>query len=370
MTTYEPQTNLLRRQLKKACKKDGSCDFKLLLELVDRAYDDNIKERRMADTTLKIMSTELLESNRELRKQAEVLKKSRDQLLEVTHQASQAARLSGMAEVATNILHNIGNILNSVNTSVALLIEKFKSTKFNNLDKLADMLEEHKEDYLDYFTNDPKGKYVPAYFHELANYWREQYPLLAYELTALSKNIDHIKDCIAMQQTMATNSGMIEPTNVSKLLDSIIEIQSKEAKVNNITFSKEYTSIPDLILDRIKLYQIFMNLIQNARQSVIMSDTLRREIIIKIDSDKKDNITISVTDTGIGISSKNLKKIFSHGFTTKKDGHGFGLHYCANAAIEMGGKMYVDSPGEGKGATFSLILPYKPVDQVGETDAA
>lgn len=370
MVNFDPQSNLLRRQITKATQNDGSLDVNLLLEVVDRAYLENAKERRMADTTLKIMSGELLESNRELRIQAEELKKSKDRLVEVTNQASHAARISGMAEVATNVLHNIGNTLNSVNTTVTLLAERFKNTKFNNFGKLADLLNEHKNNLSAYLSSDPKGKLIPLYFIELSEHWQQQAPLLHQELSDLIKNIDHIKDCIALQQSMAKSSGMLEPANLSNMIDSIIELQLKEIKSSDINITKNYAPLPSLMLDRIKLYQIFVNLLQNAHQSILINKSQNRNISISITSNNTANVFVSITDTGMGISPENLKKIFSHGFTTKKDGHGFGLHYCANAANEMGGKMQADSPGEGLGATFTLTIPYKPVVQYGENDVA
>jgi signal transduction histidine kinase len=69
---------------------------------------------------------------------------------------------------------------------------------------------------------------------------------------------------------------------------------------------------------------------------------------------------IRVEDNGIGIPPENLTRIFSHGFTTRPDGHGFGLHIGAINAREMGGSLSVASEGTGRGATFTLILPMSP----------
>ncbi|MBX3457934.1 MAG: HAMP domain-containing histidine kinase [Candidatus Paracaedibacteraceae bacterium] len=370
MISFIPQTNLLKRQLSKSTQPDGNINIQLLLELVDRAYLENIKERRLAETNLKIMSTELLESNRELRIQTNELKESKDRLVEATNQASKAARVSGMAEVATNVIHNIGNTLNSVNTTASILTERFKTTKFSNFGKLAALLNEHKDNLNEFFINDPKGRLVPQYILELSEHWKTEVPHLANDLYELNKNIDHIKDCIALQQSMAKNAGMLEPTNLSKIIDSIIELQLKEIRSSAIQIETQYATLPSLMLDRIKIYQIFVNLLQNARQSIIINKSENREIKVSIHSDNSSFVTVSITDTGGGISPDNLKKIFSHGFTTKKDGHGFGLHYCANAANEMGGKISVDSPGEGLGATFTLTLPYQQVDTYGDPNAA
>jgi signal transduction histidine kinase len=64
-----------------------------------------------------------------------------------------------------------------------------------------------------------------------------------------------------------------------------------------------------------------------------------------------------VIDNGEGIAAENLTRIFAHGFTTKKDGHGFGLHSCVLAAREMGGSLLAASDGPGRGAAFTLVLP-------------
>ena len=69
---------------------------------------------------------------------------------------------------------------------------------------------------------------------------------------------------------------------------------------------------------------------------------------------------ISVADNGIGIPAENLTRIFAHGFTTRKHGHGFGLHSSALAASEMGGALRVQSDGHGCGATFTIELPLSP----------
>ena len=66
---------------------------------------------------------------------------------------------------------------------------------------------------------------------------------------------------------------------------------------------------------------------------------------------------ISYIDNGIGIPADNLTRIFGHGFTTRKEGHGFGLHSGALAAKELGGALTVESDGPGKGATFTLEFP-------------
>jgi signal transduction histidine kinase len=68
-------------------------------------------------------------------------------------------------------------------------------------------------------------------------------------------------------------------------------------------------------------------------------------------------VHIVVSDNGVGIAPETLVRVFEHGFTTKKDGHGFGLHGAALTAQELGGTLSAASEGPGRGATFTLDLP-------------
>jgi signal transduction histidine kinase len=69
-------------------------------------------------------------------------------------------------------------------------------------------------------------------------------------------------------------------------------------------------------------------------------------------------VRISVIDNGVGIPAQNMDRLFTHGFTTRQSGHGFGLHSGALAAQELGGTLHAESEGAGRGAAFILELPY------------
>jgi signal transduction histidine kinase len=78
---------------------------------------------------------------------------------------------------------------------------------------------------------------------------------------------------------------------------------------------------------------------------------------VRVEWPAEDRLTLCVEDNGVGIAKDNLRRIFTHGFTTRRDGHGFGLHSCANAAAEMGGRLSAESAGLGEGARFVLEIP-------------
>lgn len=363
----EVQSSILKRQLDKVRLDDGGYDVKSLVSLIDQAYMDAEKERRMANRSLHLMSSELLESNQDLRQQTAELQESQEQLMEASQQLTMAARYAGMAEVATNVLHNIGNILNSVNTTASLLSEKVMTSKMMNLIRIKSMLQEHQDDLVGFLTIDPKGKLLPEYIMKLADFWKENQDYILHELDILNKNIDYIKDCIAMQQTMANTSGMVEFVNPEKVIDAILRLQENSTEKSLITVEKKYDPLPAIILDRIKLHQILVNLFQNAFQALLSSKTKDKKIIISINNLPNNHLQIRIQDNGGGILPENLAKIFGHGFTTKKTGHGFGLHYCANAATEMGGTLEATSPGLDQGATFILTVPYKSGSESSHT---
>ena len=123
--------------------------------------------------------------------------------------------------------------------------------------------------------------------------------------------------------------------------------------------------MPQVQVEKQKVLQILVNLMRNARDALVESGRQGPAIDLahpnRRRSDEK-KVVIEVIDNGVGIEEENLTKIFSHGFTTKRHGHGFGLHSSANAAKEMGGNLTAHSDGPGRGAVFTLELPFMPVE--------
>jgi signal transduction histidine kinase len=115
-------------------------------------------------------------------------------------------------------------------------------------------------------------------------------------------------------------------------------------------------------VEKSKVLQILINLVRNAQHACDASNRDERRVTLRLLA-AADRIQVSVSDNGVGIAKENLTRIFNHGFTTKKDGHGFGLHSGALAAQEMGGSLNVASAGVGQGATFTLEFPIQPSDK-------
>ncbi len=286
-------------------------------------------------------------------------KRSADEIVTMHRQITEASRRAGMADVATGVLHNVGNVLNSVNTSTTVITENLRRSKLATLDKTVCVAEKNANDFVTFFQENPQGKMLIPFLRQLTDALHSEQEHNCEELSQLSKNIDHLKQIISMQQTYARSSNSVaESLTLNELVDDALQINFASLKKNQIEIVKEYCDSPLIIVDKHKALQILANLISNAKQSIEEESPQARRITLRTKV-IEDECVIEVQDTGIGISAKNMKKIFTHGFTTKMDGHGFGLHSSANAANEMGGKLSSHSEGAGLGACFALSLPRK-----------
>lgn len=267
------------------------------------------------------------------------------------------SRQAGMAEIATTVLHNVGNVLNSVNVSAELVSSQMRASKAQGLARVAQMMNEHIDDLGDFLTRDQKGKLLPEYLIRLADVVTVEQQGIIEELGQLTKGIDHIKTIVAAQQTYAVAVSIVETVPVSQLIDDALRMSAGSRSRQEVAVVKEIADLPLLSLDRHRVLLILVNLISNARQA--LGGVLDRKPCITFSACLTEGPTlrITVSDNGNGIAPEHLPRIFSHGFTTRPDGHGFGLHSCALAAREMGGRLTVHSEGAGHGATFTLDIP-------------
>jgi signal transduction histidine kinase len=278
------------------------------------------------------------------------------ELREAERELVDAARMAGMAEIATNVLHNVGNVLNSVNISAELVTRKLKNSKTLGLGKAVKMMNEHAEDLGQFMTLDEKGRLLPRYFNELVDSIAAEQALLIDELAQLTKSVDHIKEIVTTQQSYAGAARLVEPLNVSDLFEDALRMNSGALNRHHVTVIKDYQDAPTIMGDKHRLLLVLINLISNAKFA--MSHVSEpREMILGIRIVDRTTLCLSVKDRGEGIAPDNLARIFNHGFTTRKDGHGFGLHSCALAAVEMNGRLHVHSDGLGQGALFTLEIP-------------
>ncbi len=279
-----------------------------------------------------------------------------EELERVHKQLLTASRQAGMAEVATNVLHNVGNVLNSVNVSASMVSERIKRSKCAGLGRVAALFKEHAAD-LAAFVSGAQGTHLPAYLTELANELLAERDAAVEELTALRSNVEHIKEIVAMQQGYARLGGITDTVDVRVLVDDSLRMNEGAFSRHGVTIVRDFEDVPTVRVDKHKVLQILVNVIRNAKYACAEAKGGgERRVTVRVRA-SSSAVLISVIDTGVGIPRENLDRIFSYGFTTRAEGHGFGLHSSALAARELGGTLHAESPGPGMGATFTLTLP-------------
>jgi PAS domain S-box-containing protein len=284
------------------------------------------------------------------RKEAEArLEEAHKQLLEVSRQA-------GMSEVATSVLHNVGNVLNSVNVSSSMISEKIRNSKVPNIAKAVSLMRAHESDLAGFLANDPKGRQLLGYLSNLATHLAQEQEEILSETASLAKKIMHIKEIVAMQQSYAKSPGILESLSGADLMEDAVGMNIGSMERHHIKVVRVYAKVPPILVEKHKVLQILVNVIRNAKYACDNSGREDKQITLRI-ANGDHTVKISVADNGVGIPAENMTRIFNLGFTTKKNGHGFGLHSGALAAKELGGKLLAFSDGPDRGATFTLELP-------------
>jgi len=290
------------------------------------------------------------------RKESErALRVSQQQLLETSHQI-------GMAEMATSVLHNMGNALNSIGVSATVAAEKLSKLKVGGLTQAVGLMRAHEADLGDFITRDPHGRHLPEFLGRLAEHLAEEQSLVLEELGNLRKGVEHVNDILTVQQNYARMSSLTQAAAAVDLVEDALRMNAHSLEQHGVQVSRDYApNLPEVTVQKHKVLQILMNLIRNARYACDASGSAEKRLTLRLNTAADGrHLRIEVADNGIGIPSENLTRIFDHGFTTRKDGHGFGLHSGVAAAKEMGGSLTVQSGGAGKGATFILEFPLQP----------
>lgn len=284
--------------------------------------------------------------------------KKMEQELEQTHKnLIDASRMAGMAEVATGVLHNVGNVLTSLNVSATIVVQGLQELKAESLAKLGTMLQQHANDLPNFMAHDPKGQRIPQFIASLGDHVSQQRDRLLAEMKSVVENVDHIKEIVTMQQAYATMIGVVESLQPSALFEDAIRMNAGALLRHEVTVERDFQPVPNVLGERGKILQILVNLIRNAKYACDEVQKAQKRIALRLRSTDPATVQLIVEDNGIGIPAENITRIFQHGFTTRTEGHGFGLHSSANAAKEMKGRLVGESDGVGRGARFILELP-------------
>lgn len=313
-------------------------------------------------TSFKDMAIQLDMSIGRLKNEINNRKEKEKELKEMQTDLAEASFQAGKAEMATDVLHNVGNVLNSINVSVSLINSKTRESKLSNLEKVALMVQEHINDLCSFFTEDAKGKLIPGYLSEVTKIMVKEQQEILDKLKHLIDDLGHVKSIISMQQNYGKSSSTEIVSTVDEIIEDAIRINSSGLEKRRIRIVRDFQDIGQVTIDKQKAIQIFVNLIGNAKDALESNDESDRVITVRSYKPDDEHIRVEVIDNGSGISKENLENLFKHGFTTKETGHGFGLHSGVIAAKEMSGSLTAYSDGAGCGAKFVLEIPFKPAN--------
>jgi len=316
-----------------------------------REENEKLKEKNVR------LEDELAERTREIEPIIEQLKKAEAELIEKSHKA-------GMAEIAAGVLHNVANVLSSVNSSNTFIQDTAKNSNLNGLIKANQMLREH-IDHIDQFIfENPKGKKLLKYYLKLEEPLKQERDDIVSQSERLDQKISIINDVIVAQQSHAGSAKNTSETLLSEIVDITLSLQDDLDDYDNLNIIKDLNATTPVIAERSKLIHVLLNFIKNAAESMDENRPDNKNLTIRSWEDSY-KVYLSVTDNGSGIKDENLDKIFAHSFTTKKKGHGFGLHSSANYMKEMGGEIEVSS--DGNGTTFTLVFPILREPKLSQT---
>jgi len=328
-----------------------------------QALTEEIKDHERTEQQLQL-KTHMLEKEIEERLRMEQeIEKGHKQLLATS-------RLAGMAEVATSVLHNVGNVMTSVNVLSSAIVKQVHQSKVPNVTRLGDLLRQNQEHLDKFITEDQRGQMLPTYVSDLGGHLAQEQSTLIEKVNALKENIHHINEIVALQQDYTSVTGLLEKVAPVELVENALRMQGESMKRHHIALIRQFQNLRPVTIDRHKTLQILFNLLENAKHACLQTNHAQHEVVVSLRSCDADRFELSVTDNGMGISAENLPRIFDQGFSTRRDGHGFGLHSSILMAQDMGGTLTVQSKGPGQGASFTVCLPNnapKPVPHAQAT---
>jgi signal transduction histidine kinase len=318
------------------------------------------------EDTVSSRTSELRAANASLADNQGALRKAYDELRQATKEREalhgrlvSASRQAGMAEVATGVLHNVGNVLNSVNVAAQLMSGRLRESEVDSLAKVCNLIRENEAQLSTFLVADERGRHIPRFIMEVSECLSRERKELEQELRSIVLGVEHVKHVVNLQQEHAKSPSIVDIVRPSELVSAALGFVQESLTRHGVEVVCRVEVEEPLTLDKHQVIQILVNLITNARQAVAQSQTKR--ICVTVERSVDDSIgamvRFIVTDSGGGIAAEHLTRIFQHGFTTKADGHGFGLHSAAVSAQAMKGSIKAHSRGVGHGASFTLTLP-------------
>jgi len=302
--------------------------------------------------------------NATLEKEIAERKRAENDLARAQQIALANARNVGKAEFATSVLHNINNVLNSVSLACHEMQEIIEDSVTTKLTRASALMKEHEADLNSFLTEHERGKLIPGYLIGVSEILAQERDQMNGELESMARNLGLMKGIIKTQQESAKGALCSETLDPVVLFEEALALQTNQIRRHGISVTRRFDCNEPVSARRAELVHILLNLIKNAIEAMGMQD--RRELHLATDREG-DKVAMHVTDSGVGIEPSEMDRLFTHGFTTKDEGHGFGLAYCKREMEAMGGDITATSAGKGRGTTFSLILPRTEPVSIGQT---
>lgn len=284
--------------------------------------------------------------------------RTEEQLRLSSRDLAEKAHLAGMAEVATAVLHNVGNVLNSLNVSTSLLREKIEHSRLESLRCVSDLAAERRLELERVFQDNPRARLLPDLLEAVCDALETERGAQLTDLDNIVRNVGRIRDVIQVQESYASASAVREVTRPETLLDDALQLCRTDLELLGVRIVQEIApDLPCVLVDRQAVLEILITALHNAREAMQTREAAKHVLTLRATAALMGGVRFSIQDTGAGIVPEDLPQLFAYGFSTKGSNHGFALHRALLAARKMGGDLHLESPGAGLGATCSLDLP-------------
>ncbi len=290
------------------------------------------------------------------RKLEERIADQTEKLIDAQNEIVRKEYKNEMADLTSGTLHNVKNLLVSVKTSSEFISQMAVGDSIASLKKVNKIIRDNFHNIEDFICNNPKGRKCLEYYLKLEEMFDNEADISKKHQHRLSVKLTAIEEIIITQQAYSKGKSLGELVNIIEIIEDVLTMQKSTLENYNVNVIKEFNNLPDVNLHKMKLLHILINLIKNAKEALEEQSVDERNIKVSTSADDT-SVFIKISDNGYGITSENMKKLFSHGFTTKETGNGYGLASSASYMEEMNGKIRAESDGAGKGTTFILEFP-------------
>ena len=331
--------------------------FKKIESIMDTFHDDvhaeleKLVEEKTAD--LKLLNEQLEDRVSQRTHELEIMQKK---LVERAHRA-------GMAEVAIRNLHNIGNILNNITTSIYIIDRNLKEFPVTRMNKANILLEQKLGTIQAHLEENQVWNTLLSYYLKIEESFKYKHKVLQDTILRLERKVEEINYIISDQHEYANCPALFDSVDVKDLIEEVLANEAELFARHQIKVERDYSIIPDIKIQKQKLNYVILCILKNAIEAMQDNPPEQRTLaigikkVLTITSEKEEiSIIIQFKDTGYGIDRDHLKKIFNQGFSTHKNKSGISLHTCANYINEMNGKIIASSKGPGTGAAFTILL--------------